>query len=212
MRTAASLLLATLLLSAGEAQELVLKLRTRRVSVELEKASLSEFLDFMRTAVGINIVVKKNVIAKTIDPDAIEITLKVSNLAAIDAMLLALEPLDLAMKAERNILYVTTRKDALGKPALVLYGVADLLAPVTDFPAPDIGITDPEAELPEPEVHRAVESVEELVELIRTFTGRDTWEDEGIRITPMRDKIFIAQYPHVHREIRRLLDEVRALR
>lgn len=212
MRLAGSLLLGCLALSAGETETLLGKLRTRRISVDFRKVPLETLLQYVRTATGVNVVLKRNVVAKQIDPDAVEITLKVNDLPAADALTLALEPLDLAFRAERNILYVTTKRDSWGKPVLVLYSVADLLAPVVDFPAPDIGIMDPEGELPEPEIHRAVESTEELAELIRRFTGADTWEDADVRLTPLRDKLFIRQFPHVHRQIRDLLSSLRTLR
>jgi hypothetical protein len=212
MRPAVALLLGCLAHSAGETETLLGKLRTRRISVDFRKVPLETFLQYIRTATGVNVVLKRNVVAKQIDLEAVEITLKVQDLPAADALTLALEPLDLAFRAERNVLYVTTKRDSWGKPLLVLYSVADLLAPVVDFPAPDIGIMDPEEELPEPEVHRAVESVEELAERIRRFTGGGTWEDSEVRLTPLEDKLFIRQFPHVHREIRDLLAALRTLR
>ena len=86
---------------------------------------------------------------------------------------------------------------------------------IRDFPAPDINIYPSSYEPPdppEPEVHQAVESADELAELVRQFTGRETWEDEGIRISVFRRHLFIRQYPKVHREIRRFLAAVRGLR
>ena len=96
-----------------------------------------------------------------------------------------------------------------------MYDVADVLMPIRDFPGPDIhihpsGYEPPEP--PEPEEHRAVDSAEELAELVRQFTGRGTWEDEGIRITVLRRHLVVRQYPAVHAEIRRLLEAVRGLR
>jgi hypothetical protein len=48
--------------------------------------------------------------------------------------------------------------------------------------------------------------------MVRQFCGRDTWEDEGVSVTPFRRHLFVRQYPHVHRQIQRFLAAVRALR
>ena len=84
-----------------------------------------------------------------------------------------------------------------------------------DFPAPDINVypssfEPPEA--PEPEIHQAVESSEEVAELVRNFTGIGTWEDEGVQIHVFRRALFIRTYPKVHREVARFLTQLEALR
>ena len=221
MRYAAAALVACLLAGSGEAgpastRSLVNSLQTRRVSVEFEKATLDQFVKWVRTATGINIVVKKHAIEKDGgDPDAIEISLKVQNVKVLNLLKLALEPHNLGLAARGNVLIVTSKRDARGKPVLVMYSVADLLIPIRDFPAPDLNLHPSSyepPEPPEPEISQAVESADELAELVRQFTGRDTWEDEGVNIHVFRKHLFIRQYPGVHREIRRFLAAVRGLR
>jgi len=221
MKTAALAALVCLLASPGaaaprSAKDVANTLRTRRISVAFEKAPLEKFVDFLRKASGLNIVVKKKAIEKAGgDADAVEVTLDVQDVTILDALKLVLEPLDLGMKVEKNILFITSKKDARGKPVLVIYNVSDVLMEIRDFPAADINIhpSDYEPpEPPEPEVHRAVETSEELAELVRQFTGRDTWEDENVNVTVFRRHLFIRQYPAVHAEIRRFLAAVRGLR
>lgn len=184
-------------------------LTTRKISVEFEKATLDQLVKFVRTATGINIVVNKARIERDGgDVDAIEITLQVKNVKAIDALKLALQGHELGLKVKGNILYITSKKDALGKPVLRIYSVAHLLVPIRDFPARDMNVypsnyEPPEAE--EPEVVQTYESSEQLAELIRTFTGKDTWENEGVAIHVFRNHLFIRTYPRVHREVARLL-------
>jgi hypothetical protein len=91
---------------------------------------------------------------------------------------------------------------------LRIYSVAHLLVPIRDFPARDMNVypsnyEPPEAE--EPEVVQTYESSEELAELIRSFTGKDTWENEGVAIHVFRNHIFVRTYPGVHREVARFL-------
>ena len=94
-------------------------LTTQKISVEFKKASLDQFVKFIRTATGINIVVNKRQIEKDGgDVDAIEIALEVKNVKVIDALKLALQGHELGLKVKGNILYITSKKDALGKPVL----------------------------------------------------------------------------------------------
>jgi hypothetical protein len=197
--------------------ELINVLKTRTVSVNFEKASLKEFVEFIRAATGINIIVMHSVIEKDGgDPGAMEISLKVQNVKVLDVLRLVIdtnEGMGLALK--RNVLLITSKKASRGKPVLVIYNVADALIPIRDFPAPDMNIYGSNyepPEPPEPEVNQAIESSDELAEMVRTFTGRDTWEDEKVGINVFRRHLFIRQYPHVHREIRRFLNAVRTLR
>ncbi|MHC4225282.1 MAG: hypothetical protein ACYSX0_12665 [Planctomycetota bacterium] len=221
MRYVAAALLACLIAGTGEAgpsssRSLINALQTRRLSVQFEKVTLDKFVKYVRTATGINIIVKKHAIEKDGgDPDGIEISLKVQNVKVLNVLKLALEPYDLGLAAKGNILIITSKRDARGKPVMVMYNVADLLMPLRDFPAPDLNLYPSSyepPEPPEPEISQAVESSEELAELVRQFTGRDTWEDEGVNIHVFRKHLFIRQYPGVHREIRRFLAAVRGLR
>ena len=177
--------------------------------VKFEKASLEKFVKYIRVSSGINIVVNKGRIDKDGgDVDAIEITLDVRNVTVGQALVLALEGLDLGFKIKGNVLIITSKKDALGKPVLKIYSVAHLLIPIRDFPAPDLNIYPSNyepPEPPEPEILQTYESSEELAELIRNFTGADTWENEGVSIHVFRRHLFIRTYPAVHREIARLL-------
>lgn len=220
MRTLSTAALICLLAAPGvggprRADELVNTLQ-RRISVDFEQATLSDFVKYLRNATGINIVVMKGQIDKDGgDVDAVEITLKVNNVRVIDVLRLVVESSDLGLAVKGNLLLVTSKRAARGKPVLVMYSVADALIPIRDFPAPDMhihpsGYEPPEP--PEPEVHQAVESSEELSEMIRQFTGHDTWEDEGVAIHTFRHSLLIRQYPSVHREIARFLAAVRTLR
>jgi hypothetical protein len=191
-------------------------LQTRRISVKFEKATLDQFVRYVRLAAGINIVVRKDRIERDGgDPDAIEITLKVNDVRLIDVLRLGLETQDLGLAVRGNVLLITSKRDARGKPVLVVYDVADILIPIRDFPGPDINVYPSSyepPEPPEPEVSRSVESADELAELVRQFTGRDTWDDEGVSVQVFRRHLFIRQYPAVHREISRFLVAVRGLR
>jgi len=191
-------------------------LQTRRISAKFESASLDDVVKYVRAASGINIVVQKHKIAKAGgDADAIEISMKVRNITILNFLKLALEPNELGMATKGNILLITSKKAARGKPTLRLYSIAHLMVKIRDFPAPDINVyptnfEPPEA--PEIEVHQAMESGEEVAEMLRNFVGADTWDDEGIVLHVNSQTLFIRQYPHVHRKIGRFLLQLNALR
>jgi len=221
MRIVAALTLAALLVPASEAapssaRQLINLLQQRRISVDFKDASLDEVVKYVQAATGINIVVRKHKItADGGDPDAIEVNLKVRNVTVLDFLKLAFEPMDLGLAVRRNILLITSKKDARGKPVLRMYNVAHLLVQIRDFPAGDINVypsnfEPPEA--PEAEVHQAVESSEEIAELVRTFIGEGTWEDEGVAIHVFRKHLMIRTYPKVHLQVGRFLNQLNALR
>jgi hypothetical protein len=197
---------------AEKAESILNLLASRRLTVKLEKATVDQFVDHFRAATGINVFVHKGRIAKDgVDPDGIEIDLDVKNVAAGDLLKLAFAGRDVGFRIQGNILIVTSKKDARGKPVLRIYSVAHLLVPIRDFPGQDMNVYPSNYEPPEPpeaEVVQTYESSEQLAELVRTFTGEGTWEDEGVRITVFRHQLFIRTYPAVHGEIERLLDEL----
>lgn len=195
--------------SVRGARSIAETLQTRRISVKLEKASLDQFVKYLRAASGINIVVNKARIEKDGgDVDGIEIDIDLKNVRLVDAIKIALGGQELGFKIKGNVFLITSQKDARGKPVLRIYSVAHLLVPIRDFPAPDMNIYPSNYERPEPpepEVRQTYESSEELAELVRSFTGKDTWEDEGVMITVFRRHLFIRTYPKVHGEVARLL-------
>ena len=185
-------------------------LESRRLTVRFEKATLDQFTDHLRAATGINIFVHKGRMAKDgVDADAIQIDLDVKDVTAAELLKLAFAGIEVGFRIEGNVLIVTSKKDARGKPVLRIYSVAHLLVPIRDFPGQDMNVYPSNYEPPEPpeaEVVQTYESSEQLAELVRTFTGEGTWEDEGVRITVFRHHLFVRTYPAVHAEIQGLLD------
>lgn len=217
MRRAALLLVLAAAAPAAPAPppRIALRLEQLRVSCSFDKLPLDDFVKWVRAATGVNVVVKRAVIAKELDPEGVLVTLELRDVALKDLLALALEPHGLATRVEGNVLFVTTKRDARGKPIVVLYDVSELLMPIRDFPAPDINLYqshEERPEPPEPEVRAVADSAEEVADLVRRFCGEGTWEDEGVRVQVLRRHLLVRHYPEVHREIARFLLELRALR
>ncbi|MCK6461072.1 MAG: hypothetical protein L6Q95_14410 [Planctomycetes bacterium] len=197
---------------AEKAESIVNLLKSRRLTVKLEKATVDELVEHLRAATGINIFVHKGRMTKDgVDPDGIVIDLDVKDVTAGEILNLAFAGHEVGLRIQGNILIVTSKKDARGTPVLRVYSVAHLLVPIRDFPGQDMNVypsnyqrPDP----PEPEVVQTYESSEQLSELVRTYTGEGTWEDEGVRITVFRNHLFVRTYPAVHGEIQRFLDQL----
>jgi len=191
-------------------------LATRRLTVDFEDLTLEKVVAYLRTATGMNIVLDKARLEKEgLDPEGLTVTIQLRDVTVREFFGLALEPLGLAFKIQGNVLLLTTRKAARGKPVLRLYDVSELVMVVRDFPGPDINIHPSNYEppdTPEPEMVQAVESTEELADMIRRFCGEDTWDEEGVSIYPFRRHLFIRTYPEVHEEIARFLAAVGGLR
>ena len=191
-------------------------LKMRRISVKFEGATLDEVVKYVRAATGINIVVRKHKIsADGGDADAVEVTINVRNVSVLDFLKLAFEPQELGLAVRKNILVITSKRDSRGKPVLRMYNIAHLLVQIRDFPAADINIYPSSyepPEPPEPEIHQAVESSEEVAEMVRNFVGQGTWEDEGVNIHVFRRHLFIRTYPKVHLQVSRFLTQLNALR
>lgn len=197
---------------AEKAQSIVNLLQSRRLSVKFEDTPLDQFIDYIRASTGINIFVHKGRMAKDgVDPDGIRIDLDVKDVTVGELLKLAFAGVDVGFRIQGNILIVTSKKDARGKPVLRIYSVAHLLVPIRDFPGQDMNVYPSNyepPEPPEPEVVQTYDSSEQLAELVRTYTGEGTWEDEGVRITVFRHHLFVRTYPEVHAQIEELLDEL----
>ncbi len=189
------------------------RLTDMRVTVKLKDAPLTTFVDYLRKATGINFVIRKHVINKESDLDSMQVTIDLKDVRVVDALVLVLEQFELSAKIRKNVVLITTKKDARGKPVLVIYEVADIVTPIRDFPAPDINLHPSDyqpPDEPEPEMHATVDTADELAEMIRQFCAADTWEDEGVRIFVYNKRMIIRQYPAVHHKIIRFLAQVRA--
>jgi len=197
---------------AEKAESILNLLTSRRLTAKLEKATIDEFVTWFRASTGINVFVHKGKMTKDgVDPEGIQIDLDVKDVSAADLLKLAFAGVDVGFKIEGNVLIITSKKDARGKPVLRIYSVAHLLVPIRDFPGQDMNVYPSNyepPEPPEPEVVQTYQSSEELAELVRTYTGQGTWEDDGVRITVFRHHLFVRTYPSVHAEIQHLLDEL----
>src|SRR5688572_3214679 len=117
--------------TAGDAERaavLARALETRRLkNVRFEATKLEDVLKFLRVATGFNFVVKRDVLAKAgVDVEQVKANLVLDDVSVATVLSLVLEPHGLVTKVERNVVFVTTKADALGKPVTVLHPISHI--------------------------------------------------------------------------------------
>jgi hypothetical protein len=202
----------------GEA--LARALEARRLSkVSFEATPLPDVVRWLRLATGWNIVVKQGALAKAgIDPADVVTTLTLEDVSVAQVLSLVLEPHGLGVVVRDNVIFVTTRQDALGRPVTHLYAISHLTWTKIDFIAPDIDLR-PSDFVPaddfEPErvdENDPLTSGDAVAELVRELVRPGDWDSEGwsIRAT---DRYLVVRAPRsVHAEILRALRMIESLK
>lgn len=113
---------------------------------------------------------------------------------------------------------VTTREKARGQLEIYNHDVQDLIFGLTDFLGPRINrlrlvddLEDDDGGGPFGGIGEkpTINEPDELVELITNNVAVDTWEAEGISITPEGGNIVIVQTPEVQMQVRQFLEDLR---
>ena len=188
--------------SRADAIRLKAKIQKRRIrNATFEEATLQDFVKWLRLATGHNVVIRRLALAKAgIDLEDIRITMTLEDVTVAHLLKLALEPYDLAPLVKGNVLYVTTRADALGRPVTRLYAISHITWTKTDFIAPEINLRPSDyspADDYEPE--RIVEddplnSGDAVADLLQEIVAPGEWDNEGwgIRAT---DRYLVVKAP-----------------
>jgi hypothetical protein len=195
-------------------------LEARRINqVTFDAAPLPDVVRWLRVATGYNIVIRQAALLKAgIDPADVTTTLTLADVSAATVLRLVLEPHGLGFVVKDNLILITTRQDALGRPVTGLYAISHLTWTKTDFFAPDINLRPSDfvpAEEYEPE--RIDESDplttgDAVAELVRELVRPGDWDSEGwsIRAT---DRYLVIRAPReVHARIPGILARIAAMK
>lgn len=209
--------------AAGPAQRaaaLANKLKTQRLeNVQFKETSLKGVLAWLRIATGANFAIKHKALAKAgIDPADILATLTLERVSPATILHLVLEPHDLAAQVKGNVVYITTRADAMGRSVTRIYAISHITWTKTDFFAPEINLN-PSGFTPiedyEPE--RIVEddplnSGDAVAELLQEIVEPGEWDNDGwsVRAT---DRYLVVRAPRsVHAKVDRALGVIASLK
>jgi hypothetical protein len=193
-------------------------LAARKLSVDFKDKDLKDVVRFLTEYTGVNIIVSPLLSAKGDDYD-LTVTLRLTDVSVRQLLSIILDLKGLAVVHRHGVIMITTPEDARGKPYLRIYPISDLTFRIRDFPGPNLmlrpagseGLEDMFGGVEEGKEH-AFADPEFIQDLILDNTGKDTWEDEGVRINVNERYLFARTYRTVHVEITRLLMMLRAYR
>jgi hypothetical protein len=201
-----------------EGAALAAAMKARRLTnVSFDKTKLEDVLTYLRVATGWNYVVKRAPILKAgIDLDAVTVTLTLDDVSVSTILEIALEPSGLVAAVEGNIVYVTTKLDAMGKPILRLYAISHITFTLTDFHGPDLDL--------HPSGYTAPEVVEEvardddpltdpnkIVELVKEIVS-EAWDTEGWAISATKQTLTVKAPRAVQRQVAAALREIGSMK
>jgi len=199
-------------------RQMIQVLDARKVSVNFKDKDLQDVVRFCSDFTGINLIVSPVLTAQADDYD-LSVTLRLNDVSVKQLLSIIIDLKDLASVYRHGVIMITTPKDARGKPFLRIYPIGDLTVRIRDFPGPNImlrpagaeGLEDMFGGVEEGKEH-AFADPEFIQDLILENTGKDTWEDDGVRVTVNERYIFVRTYRSVHLEVSRLLMLLRAFR
>src|SRR5262245_23515326 len=204
-----------------DARDLALEvaLRTRRLrDVKFDDRPLEEVVQWLRIATGWNFVVRRAVIEKAgVDLSAARVKVELADVTVATFLGVVLEPSGLVQKVEGNVIFVTTKADALGKPVLVLYPVSHLTWTKTNFRGRDIdlhpsGYTPPDDEPEEQLVEDdPFTDPQHIVSLVKEMVDAP-WDSEGWSISGTKVYLSVKAPRSVQRRVAVALEQMAALK
>ena len=188
-----------------ETKSLRAKLRTIRLDVDFAKVSVKDFIDYVREAAGINIV---------LNPKAAEVeaalTIKAKDVTIQSLLRLLLKPIQLAFTVEDGVLMIVREADLKSDIRLEIIDVRDLLMPIQDFPGGDISLV---ADSVGTTFSAAVDEAPKefpIVDLLKAHTGSKTWdENPRASLALMNGLLIVRQTQDVIQQIKQVLDKLR---
>ena len=188
-----------------ESKSLRAKLRTIRLDVDFSKVSVKDFVDYVREAAGINVV---------LSPKAAEVqtalTIKAKDVTIQSLLRLLLKPVQLGYKVEDGVLIIVRESDLKSDVRLEIIDVRDLLMPIQEFPGGEITLaTDSLGANFSPAVDEAPKEFP-IVDLIKAHTGSKSWDENSrTSLGLMNGLLFVRQTEEVIQQIRKVLDTLR---
>jgi type II secretory pathway component GspD/PulD (secretin) len=204
-----ALLLASPLVQAQDAMkaEVEGKLNNIKVTLDFQNAPLEQVVDYLREISGLNIFVD----AKVRDKNII-VSLKVTEISLRSIFGLILKPHECDILFKDGVLQLMTKPDVADKTMrMEIYDCRDILYPITNFPGVDLDLnangpgvimtgdpSDQGGEIP-------------IEEMVRAHTGGRSWEENPKAVCKMQNGLLVVKNtPEVHKQVRRLLDLLRA--
>jgi type II secretory pathway component GspD/PulD (secretin)/tetratricopeptide (TPR) repeat protein len=191
-----------------EDKEILDKLKSIRITIDMQNAPLTAIVDYIREISGLNIHIQG-----IENPDQEVISFKVTDIVLDGALRLMLGPRQKGYIVKDGVVVITTA-DALKKQVkLELYDVQDLTYGMQDFPGVDISLAQDSIGTTVAQGEEAKQQFtgEDLANLIKNTIHKDQWEEaDGKSIQFQNGLLIVRNAISIHQAIRKFLSDLRA--
>ncbi len=182
------------------------KLNNIKVTLDFTNAPLDSVVDYLREISGLNLFVDTKVRDKQIN-----VTLKVHEISLRSILGLILKPQGCDIMFKDGVLQLMTKEDVADKTMkMEIYDCRDILHPISQFPGVDLDLAQGAGVLvTAPDVDAAGEMP--IEEMVRAHTGGRSWEENPKAVCKLQNGLLVIKNtPEVHKQVRRLMDLLRA--
>jgi len=183
------------------------KLNNIKVTLDFQNAPLDQVVDYLREISGMNIFVDAKVREKNLT-----VSLKVTEISLRSIFGLILKPQDCDILFKDGVLQLMTKPDVADKTMkMEIYDCRDILYPITNFPGIDMDLNaNGPGVVVQPDAGDAGSEIP-IEEMVRAHTGGRSWEENQKAVCKMQNGLLVIKNtPEVHKQVRRLLDLLRA--
>lgn len=191
-----------------EDKEILDKLKSIRITIDMQAAPLTAIIDYIREISGLNMH-----ISGVDNAESEMISFKVADIVLDGALRLMLGPRQLAYLVRDGVVLITKADQLKKQVKLELYDVQDLTYGMKDFPGVDISLA-------QDAIGTTVSSGDEesknftgedLANLIKSSVHKGEWEEaDGKSVTFQNGLLIVRNSVEMHRNVRRFLSDLRA--
>ncbi len=182
------------------------KLNNIKVTLDFTNAPIDQVVDYLREISGLNIFVDTKVRDKQLT-----INMKVQELTLKSIFSLMLKPHGCGVLFKDGVLQLMLDSDIADKTMkMEIYDCRDILYPIQSFPGVDLDLSTISGIVATPadDVAGGEMPIEEMV---RAHTGGRSWDENPKASIKMQNGLLVIKNtPEVHKQVRRLLDLLRA--
>jgi type II secretory pathway component GspD/PulD (secretin) len=199
------MLAAVLALQDNTKSEYEGKLNNIKVTLDFQNAPLDTVIDYLREISGMNIFVDTKVRDKNI-----VVSLKVTEITLKSIFSLMLKPQGAGVLFKDGVLQVMLEPDIADRTMkMEIYDCRDILYPIQQFPGVDLDLAAVGVVVQPPD--EAAGGEMPIEEMVRAHTGGRSWEENSKASIKMQNGLLVIKNtPEVHKQVRRLLDLLRA--
>lgn len=182
------------------------KLNNIKVTLDFQNAPIDAVVDYLREISGLNIFVDGKVRDKNL-----VVSLKVTEISLRSVFGLILKPHDCDILFKDGVLQLMTKPDVADRTMkMEIYDCRDILHPVQNFPGVEIDLNAGAGVIVNPPDDVAGSEIP-IEELVRAHTGGRSWEENPKAVIRMQNGLLVVKNtPEVHKQVRRMLDLLRA--